>query len=62
MPKITPFRQAGNYREDNTQKQGRSGGKVPIKMGPAVSGGASPSRRPNGGAQGGVFRTPKGKP
>lgn len=60
MANVTKEREA-RFAESNTQPMGRSGAATPKKQGPATSGGASNSRRPNGGPTGGVFRTPKGK-
>lgn len=59
MAKITSDREA-RYDESNTQPQGRSGADTPKKYGPATQGGASNSRRPNGGTKGGVFRETRG--
>ena len=56
MATITKEREA-RFDERNSQPEGRSGSGTPKKTGPAVT--AKP-RHPNGGASGGVFRTPRG--
>lgn len=56
MANITKEREA-RFDERNTQPEGRTGSATPTKTGPAVK--ASPAH-PNGGANGGVFRTPRG--
>lgn len=60
MANITKEREA-RFDETNSQPGGRSGSATPKKQGPATQGGASNSRRPNGGTKGGVFRETRGK-
>lgn len=43
-------------KESNSYDGGKTGSKVPIKMGPATG-----ARHSNGGESGGVFRAVKGK-
>lgn len=56
MANITPMREA-RFAESNTQKGGKGmSARTPMKKGPAVGRTGSP----NGGAKGGIARTPKG--
>lgn len=47
MPNMTG-RPSGGIKEQNNQKQGRSGGGTPTKTGPAISGVKSNGAKPGG--------------